>query len=110
MRTYQAYKSSCSLAASHRAPKVLRRDLAEVDQHVRARLASPSEDAGRGWRPLFPEGLTFRPVRVGRRHIWRAQAKARIGAGGAFTLEGDPCGSRGNLKQKVPVELVAVAS
>lgn len=93
------------VAASKAAPETLRRTQALCDPYVRSRLAElrdliaqPSEDARRGWRALFPEGLVFQPVRVGRRHVWRAQATAKIAGGGpgfgTFTLDGDPSGIR----------------
>jgi hypothetical protein len=59
------------------------------------------------WKALFPEGMTFIPVTVGRRHVWRARANARFGAISQSTLDGDPSGSLSNLRLAVPVELVA---
>lgn len=93
------------LASSKEGPVALRRAQEFCGPYVRSRLAElrsligrPSEDARRGWRALFPDGIVFQPIRVGRRHVWRAQATAKIASGGpgfgTFTLDGDPSGIR----------------
>jgi hypothetical protein len=97
----RAAQIQAEMAASQRAPDTLRRALDGAEPYVRARLdqlknliIGRSEDARRGWKAIFPEGMTFSPVTVGRRHVWRARANARFGAISQSTLDGDPSGIR----------------
>ena len=49
------------------------------------------------------KALYFNPVRIGRRHVWRAKATAKIGPGGpgfgTYTLDvGDPAGFESQIE------------
>jgi hypothetical protein len=70
------------LSESH-APAILKEKLDRAEAHVRARfadlealLADRGENARRLYQSLFPKGLRFTHVKVGRLAAWRIQGTA----------------------------------
>ena len=71
------------MAAARQTPALLREKLDAAEAHMRGRLAEMAglladrgEGARRLYRTLFPDGLHFAPVRVGKRSAWRIRGTA----------------------------------
>jgi site-specific DNA recombinase len=73
------------LAAARRTPNELAEVMTRVETSVRAKLvdlhaalAGQQEDRRAAFLDMFPGGLRFDPVEVGRRRVWRIQGEASL--------------------------------